>query len=106
MKLTKKIDIDGIETYFKDGVKKYEHYYSSDFGEWWSEYDKQGNEIHYKNSKGKEWWSEYNEQGDEIYRKDSTGDEWWSDKHPDKPKIKREEVDIEPFTFNKQNEIK
>ena len=77
MKLNKQI-IDGVEVYFKDGVKKYEHYYSSDFGERWSEYDKQGNEIHYKNSRG---------------------DEWWSDKHPDKPKIKSEEVNIEPFTF-------
>jgi len=99
MKLTKEISIEGVEIYFKNGVKKYEHFNNSNFGERWSEYDEQGNEIHYKNSKGKESWSEYDKQGNEIHRKDADGIEWWSDENPDKPKIKSEEVDIEPFTF-------
>jgi len=77
MKLTKKI-IDGVETYFKDGVKKYEYYKNSDDFEWWAEYDKQGNQIHSKSS---------------------TGYERWFDENPDNPEIKGEVVDIEPFTF-------
>ena len=79
MKLTKKT-IGEVETYFKDSVKKYEHYKNITFGEWWSEYDEQGIETHFKAS---------------------DGEERWSDKHPDNPinKIKGEVVDIEPFTF-------
>jgi len=84
MKLTKRI-INGRETYFKDGVKKYEHQ---------------------KNSTGNESWSEYDEQGNLTHLKDSNDGEWWSNEHPGNPmnRDKEEvEVNIEPFTFN-QNE--
>ena len=74
MKLAKQI-IDGIEVYFKNGVKKYEHCEDSDGNGWWSEYDSKGNEVHFKNSDGEEW------------------------RKKDIPEEVEEEVNIEPFTF-------
>jgi len=115
MKLTKKI-IDGTEVYFKNGVKKYEHYeHSNGLEVWreydskgnkihhknsngfemWNEYDNKGNEIHYKNSDGFEWWREYNSKGNEVHFKDSSGNEWREKDISDVVV----EVDIEPFTF-------
>ena len=81
MKLQKKV-IDNYTTlYFKDGVKKYEHYKKLE-SELWKEYDNNGNAIHYK---------------------DSNGYEWLSDDNPKNPKNKLIDVDITPFEFNSLN---
>ena len=38
----------GVERYYKDGIKKYEHYKDSYGYEWWSEYTERGNEIRFE----------------------------------------------------------
>ena len=68
------------EIYILDDNDRCVHYKDSEGVEYWSEYDKKGNEIHRKYLQGFEYWQKFDTDGNRIILENSDGDLWVYDK--------------------------
>jgi hypothetical protein len=73
-----------IITYCLNGTKKYKSYRNPDNEKdrWFTEYDKNGNEIYFENSDGLKWWADYTDSGDgkrTVHARTSEGYEFWNE---------------------------